>query len=486
MPYFKAIPVKKTVNPFNEDLCFSWLGAYKLYPYHMPGCVFIAKYGFLPRKELTMSYNKNCYISVGIDVGSTFSFLTIVDPQGNIVLKPFKIFHDRLDSLQRACLEIKKAEELHSMKSRTFLESTGIYHFPLFCYLKESGFEVFVINPLITHSIKNIGIRKVKNDKLDSIGIAKLGLNTDLKTSVMPVKLVLELRSLTRKYYELIDTRSGYVNRLQSDLHTVFPQFLTIFTNVTGVTSTMILKEYSTPDKILRGHRKTMINKIMKASRKGEARAIIIFEKLIEAARAAKIFGSSIDSVFLNISINLEMIDAVNKQVRFLMDRMHTLMEEHHDETFITQIELLQSIPGVGFLSAVTIMCEIGDFSCFKNPKQLFAYFGLDPTVRQSGQFNATDVHMSKRGSRIARRALFAVALASIRSNRNGIPLNPILQEYYKKKCESKAKMVSLGAIMHKLCNIIFAVLRDGRPFTFIKPDEHCLNYRDTILLKIA
>ena len=134
-------------------------------------------------------------------------------------------------------------------------------------------------------------------------------------------------------------------------------------------------------------------------------------------------------------------------------------------------------------------MCEIGDFSCFKNPKQLFAYFGLDPTVRQSGQFNATDVHMSKRGSRIARRALFAVALGSIRCNRcnrNGIPLNSVLQEYYKKRCESKAKMVALGAIMHKPCNIMFAVLRDEKPFTLIKPDEHCLNYRETVLLKIA
>ena len=452
----------------------------------MPGCVFIANYGFLPRKELTMSYNKNLYLSVGIDVGSTFSFLSIVDPQGNIVLKPFKIFHDRLDSLQRACLEIEKAEELHSMKSRTFLESTGIYHFPLFCYLKESGFEVFVINPLITHSIKNMGIRKVKNDKLDSIGIAKLGLSTDLKTSVMPVKLVLELRSLTRKYYELIDTRSGYVNRLQSDLHTVFPQFLTVFTSITGVTSTMILKEYSTPDKILRGHRKTMIEKISKASRKGEARAIIIYEKLIEAARAAKVFGSSIDSIFFNISVNLEMIDAVNKQVTFLMERMHSLMEEHQDELFIKQIGLLQTITGVGFLSAVTIMCEIGDFSCFRNPKQLFAYFGLDPTVRQSGKFNATDVHMSKRGSKTARRALFAVALASIRSNRHSIPLNPILMDYYKKKCESKAKMVAIGAIMHKVCNIIFAILRDGKPFVLINPEEHCLNYREMVLLKTA
>jgi transposase len=54
------------------------------------------------------------------------------------------------------------------------MESTGLYHFPLFCFLKELGFEVFVINPLITNSTKNSGIRKVKNDKKDAKRIAKL------------------------------------------------------------------------------------------------------------------------------------------------------------------------------------------------------------------------------------------------------------------------------------------------------------------------
>ncbi|MTI58375.1 MAG: IS110 family transposase [Firmicutes bacterium] len=172
--------------------------------------------------------------------------MTIVDPQENVILKPFKIIHNNIDSLNRALQEIKKAEELNSLKSRTFLESTGIYHFPLFCYLIESGFEAYVINPLITHSIKNIGIRKVKNDKIDSLGIAKLGLKTDLKTSIMPAKLVLELRSLTRKYYDLRDARSAYVNQLKGDLSTVFPQYLSLFSDVTGATSFMILKQYGT------------------------------------------------------------------------------------------------------------------------------------------------------------------------------------------------------------------------------------------------
>ncbi|MFR2113608.1 MAG: transposase [[Ruminococcus] lactaris] len=42
-------------------------------------------------------------------------------------------------------------------------------------------------------------------------------------------------------------------------------------------------------------------------------------------------------------------------------------------------------------------MCEIGDFSAFRNPKQLFAYFGLDPEVNESGKFVGTQLHMSKR-----------------------------------------------------------------------------------------
>ena len=43
-----------------------------------------------------------------------------------------------------------------------------------------------------------MGIRKVKNDKLDSIDIAKLGLKSNLKISFMPTELVLDLRSFTR------------------------------------------------------------------------------------------------------------------------------------------------------------------------------------------------------------------------------------------------------------------------------------------------
>jgi len=417
------------------------------------------------------------YLSVGIDVGSAFSFMSIVDPQGRVVQKPFKIFHNDLASLQRALDGIKKAEELHSMESRTFLESTGFYHFPLFYYLKESGLEVFVINPLISHSTRNAGIRKVKNDKVDSIQIARLGLSPDLKLSVMPDDLVLELRSLTRKYYDLVDQRTAYVNQLRAGLTQAFPQFLSVFAEYTGVTARMVLRHYPTPKHLLRARRKTLITKMAKASHQGNERAAKWYDQLMTAAKAALAFGVPLESLFFNIQEDLDSWEHISGRIKRVLQRIQELVIQHESREFVQQVRLLESIPGVGFLSSVTVMCEIGDFRAFQKPKQLVAYFGLDPAVKESGLFKASRVNMSKRGSPIARRAIFAIALSSIGVRKKGTPLNPVMREYYQHKIHSKTKMTALGAVMHKLCKIIFAVLRDMQPFVLKTPQEHCHQY---------
>ena len=111
---------------------------------------------------------ENLFISVGIDVGADFSFMSIALPNQTFVGKPFKILHSDLKFLSMAVSKIKEAEEMHSLESRIFLESTGIYHFPLFCYLRDKGFLVSIINPIITKNSTNINIRKVHNDKFDS------------------------------------------------------------------------------------------------------------------------------------------------------------------------------------------------------------------------------------------------------------------------------------------------------------------------------
>ncbi|MDD4593188.1 MAG: IS110 family transposase [Parabacteroides sp.] len=417
------------------------------------------------------------YISVGVDVAADFSWFSILTPDGREFRKPFKVEHDNNDSLKKAVLTIKEAEELYSMKSKTFLESTGIYHFPLFCHLKELGFDVFIINPLITNSNKNVGIRKVKNDKCDAKRIAALGYSPDLKVSVMPAELIMNLRVLCREYYSLVDHRSAYVNKLKAQLSIVFPGYKKAFSDVTGVTSIKILKNFPTPEDIINAEPGTIIDLIAIASRRGLKFARTKYELLYDAATNALNFRYNLSSVYEVLDIYINFIEILDNKIDSILLKIQEFVDRNHNEEFVKQIEYLDSIPGVGFLSAVTLMCEIGDFSAFSKPKQLFAYFGVDPSVNESGKFKGTQNKMSKRGSRIGRRVLYTIALASVRTKRNGEAINPVLQEYYQEKKESKPKKVALGAVMHKVSNIIFAVLRDKKYFELKTPAQHKLDY---------
>jgi transposase len=419
------------------------------------------------------------YISIGVDVAADFSWFSILTPDGREFRKPFKVEHDNADSLKNAVLTMRKAEEQYSMKSKTFLESTGIYHFPLFCHLKELGFEVFIINPLITNSNKNVGIRKVKNDKFDAKRIAALGFSPDLKVSVIPTELIMNLRCLCREYYSLVDHRSAYINKLKAQLRIVFPGYNKVFSDVTGATSIEILKKFPTPEDIINAEPSTIIDLIAITSRKGLKYATNKYELLHAAATNALNFRYNLSSVYDVLEIYIGFIEIFDTKIDSILLKIKEFVDKNRNEEFVKQIEYLNSIPGVGFLSAVTLMCEIGDFSAFAKPKQLFAYFGADPSVNESGKFKGTENKMSKRGSRIGRRVLYAIALASIRTKRNGVAINPVLYEYYQEKKKSKPKKVALGAIMHKVSNIIFAVLRDKKHFVLKTPSQHKLEYHD-------
>lgn len=420
------------------------------------------------------------YISVGVDVAADFSWFSILTPDGREFKKPFKVEHDNADSLKNAVLTIRKAEEQYSMKSKTFLESTGIYHFPLFCHLNELGFEVFIINPLITNSNKNVGIRKVKNDKYDAKRIAALGYSPDLKVSVMPIDLIMNLRCLCREYYSLVDHRSAYINKLKAQLRIVFPGFSKVFADITGATSIAILKEFPTPEDIINAQPSKLIDLIAISSRKGLKYARDKYNLLHAAATNALNFRYNLSTVYDVLDMHIALIEIFNEKIDSILSKIKEFVEKNRNEEFVKQIQYLESIPGVGFLSAVTLMCEIGDFSAFSKPKQLFAYFGVDPSVNESGKFKGTENTMSKRGSRIGRRVLYAIALASVRTKRNGDAINPVLRDYYQDKKQSKPKNVALGAIMHKISNIIFAVLRDSKCFELKTPLQHKMQYRDT------
>ena len=372
---------------------------------------------------------EDLFISVGIDVGADFSWMSIALPNQQFVGKPYKILHNKMSSLTTAVSKIKEAEELYSLESRIFLESTGIYHYPLFCYLRDKGFNCSVINPIITKNSTNINIRKVHNDRFDSKKAALVGLKPDLKVSLMPSDLALNCRNLCREYYDLMDNRSAYVNKLQGELRMAFPQYLGIFSKVTTNTSLTLLETYSSPSAFIEADKQEIIGIIKSTARFGLTYAQNKYNAIIQAAHEANEFGYIIDSNIKRIRLYISFIRKYDEEIGSILEAMHELVNANEDTDFVKQIHLIETFKGAGFLSA------------------------------------------------IARRVVHTLTLQSISVSRTGEAKNPVLRDYYLKKCGAKPKLVAMGAVSHKVCNIIFAMLRDNKPFEIITPQEHIKQY---------
>jgi len=410
---------------------------------------------------------------VGIDVSSEFSIVAMLAPTGELIRKPFRIdhnpvgFHKLLDIL-------KKEEERLKRKPIYFVESTGIFHLPLFFFLKSNDLKGFVLNPLCVHSTKNFDLRKVKNDNKDSEAIARLAKYQDVKVSMMPEPQILVLRMMTREYYAVSDMLTMMKNRLCTDLYLLFPGFLNVFSGPFGKTALAVLKSYPSPRAIRDADTDVLTLLIAKTSRKGSEWASNKVALLRDCAQLASSMPSEFSMLDTKIKLHIDGIEHMQASLNGIEAQVKLMIKSKEFPAQAKRnIELLDEIPGIGFFTAATLIAEIGDFSLFNSPKALTAFFGLDPSVNQSGKFNGDRNKISKRGTRIGRRILFTVAMASIRRTRNGRAINPVLRDFYASKCVSKKKKVAIVAVMHKLLHYIFAVLRDQKSFEFRKPEDH-------------
>ena len=93
-------------------------------------------------------------ISVGIDVSKEKSTVCILKPYGEIVRKPFDIYHTQTD-LTRLSVIIRDLDE----EVRVVMEATGVYHLPILTFLKDEGFFVATTNPLEMKRYRCQGIR---------------------------------------------------------------------------------------------------------------------------------------------------------------------------------------------------------------------------------------------------------------------------------------------------------------------------------------
>jgi len=389
---------------------------------------------------------------VGIDIAKRAHEAAILAQDGTVVQKPFSFKNDsdgfaKLLSILNAVSE-DKTEFVFGM------EATGHYWLNLYCKLVDKGFKVHVVNPVQSDALRNLYIRKTKTDKVDAKIIADLIRFGRFSETVLAKPDVVALRELTRQRFYLVDCTSDVKRKVISLVDKVFPEYEEIFSDMFGATSIELLAKYTTPDDLVSVSTARLANFLIKVS-KGRFGQ----EKAQEIKRFAKnSFGSSIfnESSVFSIRQYLEQIELLEKQISDL--------DKYVCETLKAIPQTLTTIPGIGSTIAAVLVAEIGDISRFESPDKLAAFAGIDPTVKQSGQFTGDKARMSKRGSPYLRRALY---LAAVSCNLHNEAMHAI---YLKKRAEGKHHNVALSAISRKLVNIIFNLLKTQKSYIMVHP----------------
>ena len=396
--------------------------------------------------EIKTESNMTMYI-VGVDVAKRSHEATVIDSSGSTIRKAFN-FRNDADGFQKL-MSVLEAVSTDPADFVIGMESTSHYWLALYSNLRRRGYTVHVFNPIQSNALREMFIRQVKNDERDCFVIAEVIRFGRYTEGGMPPSDIYELREMCRARFFMVDMVSDLKRKVIALLDQVFPEYETLFTNIFGLTSSELLRNCSTPEEILAIDTEKLIEIISEPSRKSLGR-----KKAVEIqALAENSFGILLnyDTMGVLIKQHMEHIRFSEQQIDELDARIAFLFSK-----FDTPI---MTVPGVGPVLGATIFSEIGDITRFSSAAKLAAFAGIDPTVKRSGEFTGTRNRMSKRGSPYLRRALWQASSIAVHHD-------PAIRAYFeKKRAEGKPYMNALGHVMRKLTNIIFAVLRDSKPY---------------------
>lgn len=382
---------------------------------------------------------------LGIDIGKNTHVASLVDDKKKVIFKAFS-FSNSIDGAESLILKL----EAFKNELEVGMEATGHYWLSLYSYLVEKNFTVRVINPIQTDGWRQgIEIRKRKTDIIDSLLIADLLRYGDFVETSLSNEDYLSLRNLSRFRSYLISSIGDLKRKTIALLDQVFPEYASSFSNIFGKTSKEILSNFSTPSDFEDINSDDLNTFLESVSKKNYASKKI--DELSKKASSSFGINFCLDSFSLQIKMLIEQISFIQNQVSNVENEIEVLLEKLNSP--------ITTIPGIGSVNAATILGEIGDIKRFSNPSKLVAYAGLDASVSQSGEYESTYNHMSKRGSPYLRRALFQSALRAEFCD-------PVFSDYYQKKIsEGKHHLVATNAVARKLCHTIFAVLTKDEPY---------------------
>lgn len=389
---------------------------------------------------------------VGIDLAKHSHVAVAEGPDGRFT-RPFIFKNSQAGFLGLESWLQEHARRLGTETIVVGVESTGHYGKPLEEWLAERGYSLHLVSALNTKRAKDmLDNSPLKSDAKDAAVIADLLRQGISKPFVKHEEVYVELRVLSELRARLMRERTANLNRLHRLLDVLFPELPGLFSALDGKAIQALLAIAPTPIRILALGVDAVEQLLSLHSRKklGRKRA----EEVVQAA------GQSIGCKIAKEAREYELTWLLPK----LADLARQLLEVEHKMadrlTLIPYATQLLEVPYLGTVTVATLLGELGNLRQYHSAGQVLKMAGLALFERSSGKQNGQR-HITKRGSGLARQALYLAASRMLAENR---PLHGLM-------LRSKGKPFPKVAVagMRRLLRVLFAMARDGKPFA---PDK--------------
>ena len=368
----------------------------------------------------------------GVDVHKSFLVATIIKTSSGIEPSYQK---RRFSTFNNSILEFKKWL-LENECLYVCMESTGKYWIPVFNIL-EDEINVTIANPKWVKAVKGN-----KDDTKDSKWIGDLFRLGLVRGSYIPCKKIRILREFTRYRYKLVSCRSSEKNRYQNALTVCNVALDSVVSDVLGKSSTSII-DYLLEQSGTSIDHEVIASKLLKRLKAKE-------DAVIESIEGYQMT----DSQKYRMHLVRAHMDYITAAINDVDSEIESLIAS--DPDYENAVELLCTIPGVKYDSAITIISEIGiDMSQFCSSKRLCCWAGLTPGSNESAG-KKKSVRITRAGVYL-KPALVQCAHAAVKSDKS---------PYYKKKYESlvkrRGKKRAIIAIARMILTAIFQMLTTG------------------------
>lgn len=384
-------------------------------------------------------------IYVGIDIAKLNHFAAAISSDDEIILESFKFTNDA-DGFQ---LLISKLESFDKNSIIIVLESTAHYGDNIVRYLVTELYQLYVLNPIKTCQMRKNNVRKTKTDKVDTFVIAKtLMMQDDLRFVSFYDLDMMDLKALGRFRSKTIKQRTRLKIQLTTYVDQVFPEIQYFFKSYLHQHAVYaLIKEAPSPNEVASMHMTHLAN-LLKVNSHGHFTKERTKELRVLIQKSV---GANDNAISIQITQTIQQIELPDSQLEKIEAEMAEIMKFNDS--------VLMTIPVIGYINGGMILGEIDDIHRFSDSNKRLAFAGLDPSVYQSGNFQAKTTRMSKRGSRVLRYALVNAAWNVVRNN-------VTFKAYYDaKRADGRSHHNALGHCADKFVRVIWKMLSDEIEF---------------------